>query len=244
MYQEKISFIEITHKNDRERIWNEVQEAIEKKSPYVLHYKIITAEGREKWVWEQGRGIYSANNELLALEGYVTDITQQMEAEQRIKESQLKIVHMEKLTALGKLTGSIAHEFNNPLQGIKSILEIFEGADMDKEKARLASLGSKECDRMATMIRGLQNFYKPSSSIFSLISVNKCIEEILALQLKSLTQKNIQVKQELSRQIPKIEAVEDQIKQVILNLLQNASDAIVLESGRITISTKKEDQMQ
>ena len=114
--KEKISFIEITHKNDRERIWNEVQEAIEKKSPYVLHYKIITAEGREKWVWEQGRGIYSANNELLALEGYVTDITQQMEAEQRIKESQLKIVHMEKLTALGKLTGSIAHEFNNPLE--------------------------------------------------------------------------------------------------------------------------------
>ena len=234
-----INFNEIIHPDDRERIWDEVQIAINKKAPFVLTYRIITSQKIEKWVWEQGRGIYSDKGELEAIEGYITDITKQVEAEQNIKDSQSKLIHVEKLTALGKLTGSIAHEFNNPLQGIKSIMEIFENSGMSKEKLKLATLGRKECDRMANMIRGLQNFYKPTSSTITLESINKCLEDVIALQIKSLQEKNIQVIQHFSRQLPKVEAVEDQIKQVLLNLIQNAADAINANEGEITISTAK-----
>ncbi len=72
---------EKTHPYDRDRIWNEVQEALEKREPFELVYRIITRSGDEKWVWERGRGIYSSKGELLYLEGLVTDITERIHAE-------------------------------------------------------------------------------------------------------------------------------------------------------------------
>jgi PAS domain S-box-containing protein len=78
------SFNSLIHPDDRERIWNEVQEALKRGLPYRLTYRIIAADGREKWVWEQGGGVYSGTD-LEALEGFITDITERKAAEARVK---------------------------------------------------------------------------------------------------------------------------------------------------------------
>ena len=62
-------------------VWDHVQQALEQRRPYVLEYRIITALGQVKWVWEKGIGVYSDENELLALEGFVTDITRRKKIE-------------------------------------------------------------------------------------------------------------------------------------------------------------------
>ncbi len=74
--QQKISLTEITHPEDRKRVWHEVQAALNENRPYQLEYRITTATGEHKWVWEQGRGVFSAAGELVAMEGFVTDITE------------------------------------------------------------------------------------------------------------------------------------------------------------------------
>jgi PAS domain S-box-containing protein len=83
----------LVHPDDRGRVWNEVQEALQRGLPYRLTYRIRTADGREKWVWEQGVGIYSGT-EVEALEGFITDITPQKTAEQarRQIEGQYKLI--------------------------------------------------------------------------------------------------------------------------------------------------------
>jgi signal transduction histidine kinase len=146
---------------------------------------------------------------------------------------------MEKLSALGKLTGSIAHEFNNPLQGIRSTIANLSKSTLSDKEVNLAKAGKKECDRMAKMIRGLRDFYRPSSGKVSSIDINQCIEEVLALQIKPMQERGIQVNPQLSDNLPEIEVVEDQVKQVILNLIQNAEDSILGE-GQITLSTEKQ----
>jgi PAS domain S-box-containing protein len=66
---------EFIHADDQERVWSEIQSALGKKRPFELTYRIRDAQGKEKWVWEQGRGIYDPKGELEALEGFVLDIT-------------------------------------------------------------------------------------------------------------------------------------------------------------------------
>lgn len=81
----KISFGELIESNDRLEGWNKVQESLRRKSPFQRIYRITTAFNEEKWVWEQGRGVYSDTGELVALEGFITDITQHKHAEQELK---------------------------------------------------------------------------------------------------------------------------------------------------------------
>ncbi|MFA7287589.1 MAG: PAS domain-containing sensor histidine kinase [Melioribacteraceae bacterium] len=72
-----ISYGDLIHSDDKARVWHTIQNAVESRKPYQLMYRIKTLKGFEKWVYEQGMGIFSANDDLIALEGFITDITEQ-----------------------------------------------------------------------------------------------------------------------------------------------------------------------
>jgi PAS domain S-box-containing protein len=80
----RIAYNELIHPEDRENVWSDVQAAIEKQETFQLLYRIITKEKQEKWVWEQGCGIFSDDGELLALEGFIADITKRRQAEEHL----------------------------------------------------------------------------------------------------------------------------------------------------------------
>jgi PAS domain S-box-containing protein len=76
-----ISFVQLVHPEDRQRDWDKIQEALQMRRSYTLTYRLIDISNIEKWVWEQGRGVFDENDELLFLEGFVTDISKQKQAE-------------------------------------------------------------------------------------------------------------------------------------------------------------------
>jgi len=80
-----VSYAELIHPDDRERVWKEVQESLSRGEPFRLVYRIRTAEGIEKWVWEQGRGIFTEDGELLALGGFITDVSERVRAERLLR---------------------------------------------------------------------------------------------------------------------------------------------------------------
>jgi PAS domain S-box-containing protein len=82
----KIAFARLIHAEDQESIWNEVQIALQERRPFQLVYRIITAAGEEKWVWEQGSGVFSADGNLQALEGFITDITERRRAREALQQ--------------------------------------------------------------------------------------------------------------------------------------------------------------
>ena len=86
---QKTSYAVLIHPLDRDYVWNEVQEALRDGRPYRLIYRINTRSGI-KWVWEQGRGIFNSEKEVIALEGFINDIT-----ERKLAEESLKIAHQE-----------------------------------------------------------------------------------------------------------------------------------------------------
>ncbi len=89
--QPKIHYAQLIHPEDREIVWNEVQTAVREQRPFQLVYRITTARGEQKWVWEQGRGVFAPEGELRALEGFITDITQRKKSEAALQESEQRL---------------------------------------------------------------------------------------------------------------------------------------------------------
>lgn len=84
----KLSFTDIIHPDDRARDWEDTQLALREHRPYKSTYRIITAGGQERWVLDHGRGIYDANDELVALEGLIVDVTDQKRVESALNQSE------------------------------------------------------------------------------------------------------------------------------------------------------------
>ncbi|MDH5488255.1 MAG: PAS domain S-box protein, partial [Gammaproteobacteria bacterium] len=87
----KISFQQLIHSDDLEVLSRKLDEAIAQKRPFKVIYRIITAQGETKWVWEQGRGVYSPQGELLALEGFIMDINERHLAEEARQKSEARL---------------------------------------------------------------------------------------------------------------------------------------------------------
>jgi PAS domain S-box-containing protein len=99
-----LTFNDIILPDYRELLWNHWQEVLEQHQVFELEYPIITRDGKTRWVWERGRGVYSEDNELLFLEGFITDITQRKEAEEAIRKAHRQM-HL--------LTGITRHDILN-----------------------------------------------------------------------------------------------------------------------------------
>lgn len=88
LVQRRTSYGANTHPDDRERVWEEVQAAVEQQRPFELTYRILTRSGEVKWVWERGEGIYASDGTVSYLEGFVTDVTEHKRAEQLLRQSE------------------------------------------------------------------------------------------------------------------------------------------------------------
>jgi PAS domain S-box-containing protein len=84
-----VSYEDLIHLDDRKMVWDTIQKALKENEPFKITYRIITADLKEKYGWEQGRGIFSPQGELIALEGFITDITKRKKAEAALKKSEL-----------------------------------------------------------------------------------------------------------------------------------------------------------
>lgn len=170
------------------------------------------------------------------------DITERKLAEEKLNQTYQQLLHAEKLSCTGKLAASIAHEFNNPIFGIKNVLEqVREDCHLDKEHRDLIQLALNECDRIAGLIRNLHDFYRPSSGERVPLDIHSVIDDMALLYHKKLQERNIVLEKRYAGDLPKIQAVSDQVKQVILNLLQNAEEAVPNEGGKIVITTEERE---
>lgn len=82
---DEIAYGDLIHPDDYERVWDAVQAAAKARQPFQLTYRICTAGGEEKWVWEKGRGVYGEDGAVLALEGFISDVTERVMAEQLLE---------------------------------------------------------------------------------------------------------------------------------------------------------------
>lgn len=178
--------------------------------------------------------LYNSYGETVGAIETIRDITEKKMLEQ-------KYLHAEKLSAVGKLSASFAHEFGNPLLGILFTLKRFKDkSNIEDEDDKLLDMAISEGMRIKDLIRNLQDFNRPSTGKKTAMDVHKALDSILMLQQIDFNSRLISVVRNYTAGVPKIFAVSDQIKQVFLNLLANAADACDLFGGLITVRTWQE----
>ncbi len=150
-----------------------------------------------------------------------------------------QLLHAEKLSAVGKLAASIAHEFGNPIIGIRNFLQgLRKYVKLEKGDAEMLDVAIGECARVKDLISTLQDFNRPTTGKVASVDLHRIIEELLLLGKKKLSDRQITVERHFAQELPRIQAVPDQIKQVLLNVIGNAEEAIPETGGTITITTE------
>ncbi len=180
------------------------------------------------------RCVRKSNGKVDYFVALINDISERIEAEKKVQETQERLIHSEKLSSLGKFAGTVAHEFNNPLFGVINLIEHLGDELEKKERKKFKDLAQKECWRMAEMIKSLQSFYRPSDGIFSENNMSHLLEEVLLITGKACKNKGIEIHKNYKTGKYPFQGIEDQIKQVLLNILQNAIDSIK-NGGIITL---------
>ncbi|TEU14267.1 MAG: response regulator [Anaerolineales bacterium] len=180
---------------------------------------------------------YMAGSVAIALEN-ARLYTELSDFARELEKSQAQLVQAEKLAAMGRLAASIAHEINNPLQAIHNCLHLTLKKPLNEEKKnRYLGMAQEEVERLITIVQRMLEFYRPSKEGMAPTDVHTIIENVLTLSSKRLQHGKITVTKKLASDLPPISAVRDQLKQVFLNLVINAVEAMP-QGGELRIETK------
>jgi len=164
---------------------------------------------------------------------------------QQLKESQEQLIQAEKLTSLGQMAASIAHEINNPLAGVLVYTQLLSkkmAGDTLKEEEALDYLSKMESEvsRCSRIIRNLLDFARQTEPMLRLVDINQVVEQVLTMVGHQAQLQNVEVVKEFSPSLPKVMADFDQIQQIFTNLTLNAIQAMP-DGGRLTIRSSAVD---
>ena len=163
--------------------------------------------------------------------GAVQDVTERRLAEEALSQARSDLAHVTRVTSLGVLTASIAHEVNQPLSGIitnaSTCLRMLAAAPPNLEGAReTAKRTIRDGNRASELITRLRALFSKKESTTEPVDLNEAAKEVIALSLSELQRNRVILKSEFAVDLPMVTGDRVQLQQVILNLLKNASDAM------------------
>lgn len=183
-----------------------------------------------------------SNDEIGLLADSFNEMSRKMSADiaelQRLNE---QLVRTEKLAAMGTLAAGVAHEVNNPLASISSLVQIMRAADghSDETRERLGLI-SAQIERIGQVTRDMTNFARSRPAARGEIDINKVLDTALRLASFDKAFQKLQIERKTSQNPAQIHADEDQLQQVFLNLFLNARDAMP-DGGKLEINVSETD---
>jgi PAS domain S-box-containing protein len=226
------------------------------EQPY--EQRLIRRDGAEKIV-KLTTNLIREDDRLRGFQNIARDVTKEKEMQgklsaayrelseshQRLKESQEQLIQAEKLTSLGQLAASIAHEVNNPLSGVLAYTQLLAkkiGGDSIPKEVALGYLSKMEAEltRSTKLIRNLLDFARQSPPEFRQLNLNDVVSRAFDLAAHSAELQHVQVIKELDPSLPNLMADFDQLYQVCTNLFLNAIQAMP-QGGKLTIRTSVND---
>ncbi len=225
------------HPDDREACIANYSSAFEARRIYHQECRLHRADGEYRWVLAIGAPRYEGNKEFAGYVGACTDITE-------LKRSQQEAFAMQKMETIGALAGGIAHDFNNLLGGILALAEL-SAAELEEGKMPREGIENIRAvaSRGAEIVRELMIYSgqdKTEDSVEPLdqVDLSGLVEEMLGL-LKITISKRAVLKSDLDRNLPPMPGKASRIRQIVMNLVINASEALGQKDGVIRVRTSR-----
>jgi signal transduction histidine kinase len=215
-----MNFWEAVHPDDRERVLAEFAEAINQNRPFERVFRFVHADGQVRKVLSRAIPVLDASGDVAMFQGFNVDIT-------ALDQMQAQLTRAERLATLGQVAAGIAHEIRNPLVGIGSTAAglLQDDGDAEGRKTDLQVI-LNETRRLDRIVNQIIDFARPRPFTPTLFSMEDLIKEAVALLADPATKKSIKADVFIHPNVSAIEADRDQIKQVLLNVLHNAIDAM------------------
>ncbi|MCC6546574.1 response regulator [Candidatus Sumerlaeota bacterium] len=227
----------VIHPHDVTRYREVIMDALTTRNPFKLSYRVARSDGRYIHIEDSGSFFLTADGALDRLVGFISDITSRVHEDERQRALESKIQQAQKLESLGVLAGGIAHDFNNLLVAImgNAGLAMMELEETSPARSILASI-ERASQRAADLANQMLAYSGRGRFVVERIDLNSLVDEMTHLLEISISKKAI-IQYRLAKNLPSIKADVTQIRQIIMNLVTNASDAIAEGGGTITVST-------
>jgi PAS domain S-box-containing protein len=224
------------HPDDRARVALDIERAQSAGIPFEAEFRIVPPDGRERWVVARGKTVSDFRG--MRRMGVILDITERKRAEERfrlaveeLQQHREELAHVTRVSTVGELTASVAHELNQPLGAILSnaeAAEIFLTADppaLDEVRDILADI-RKDDRRASEVIRRMRSLLRKQELAPKSIEINEAVEEVLKLLSIDASVRKVAMKFEGTVGLPRVWCDLVHLQQVVLNLVVNGMEAM------------------
>lgn len=219
----------------REEALAHIQRTLAGERWEVVEIPIQATDGSVKTVLWNSANVYAGDGEtVVATIAQGQDITDRLQAEDVLRRT-------ERLTAMGRLAAALAHEINNPLQAIRSHLELVLDFDLQgEEREEYLRVCRGEIERLTEITQRVLSFARPARDTRHPTSVRELLRQTLALVGKQLQHSSVQVTTDLPPDLPPVQVAPDQIVQVLLNIIINATE-VMPHGGHVQVMAREQN---
>jgi PAS domain S-box-containing protein len=236
------------HPEDRAKWQETTARAIAEKSDYEGEHRILLPDGTVKYTHTVGHPVLNASGEVVQFVGIMMDVTERKQAEEALealRQAQADLARVSRVTTMGELTASLAHEVNQPIAAAvtnaNTCLRWLTRDHPDVEEARAAaSRIVKDATRAAAIISRIRLLFKKGAPQRELVDVNEVVREMIVLLRGEATRHNILVRTELAAGLPAVMGDRVQLQQVLMNLMINGIDAMKDVDGARELAVKSQ----
>ena len=219
------------HPDDRRFIRQLACEARRKKADFEFDHRIVLPDGSIRHVHSVAHPVLDESGSLAEYIGTIMDVTERKQAEEALRQAQAEVAHATRVTTLGELTATIAHEVNQPLAGVVSsgnaCLRWLAGQPPNIENARQSvDRIIRDANRASEVVGRVRSLAKKTAPEKMWLNINETVLETLGLTRMEAAQNRASLMTQFSDDLPLVWADRIQVQQVILNLIINAIEAV------------------
>lgn len=241
-------FLERLHPDDRESVRAIMLRAASERTEYEVEHRVIRPDGTTRHIHAIGHPVLNLSGNVVEYVGSAVDSTERKQAEEerdRLRQMESDLAHINRVTTMGELTASLAHEIKQPISAAildaNTCLEWLKREPPDVEESRqTARRMIQDVTRASEIINRIRSLFKKDEPQREPIDVNEVIREMIILLRSEAVRHSISIRTELADELPVISADRVQLQQVLMNLMLNAIEAIREKgaAGLLTITSR------